>query len=1311
MMGGARVADRFDIIRQAGEGGMSTVFHARDTHTGADVALKVLRIREHANRFAREAQVLAELNDPTIVRYVSHGAVDDCIYLAMEWLEGEDLAARLVRGRLPLAEALVVAERVARALAIAHARGIIHRDVKPSNVFLPGHRIDDAKVLDFGIALWSTQARTRTRPGTVFGTPGYVAPEYARGQSEIDGRVDVFALGCVLFECVTGKATFAGAQPVAVLAKILFEDAPRARSLDPQLPRELDALVARMLARDPAERPADGTAVLGELAALHQQWSGPTAPESVPRLGRVEQRFVAVVLTRTDSSREPLGSTVTTADGVWLAQVAGEHHGRADWLIDGTMVVVVEAAGGNAADHAAQAALCALEIRSRYPTAPMALAIGRVSGSSARAIGEVIDRAVSHLRTESQSSAIRLDDVAAGLLETRFATRRVGETIELEGEHDIVGVARTLLGKPTPCVGRDRELAVLEGYYDECVSETRARAVLVTAPAGTGKSRLAYELVRRIGARAEIWIARGDPMRTGSPFGLLAPLIRRTAGILEGEPLAVTQAKLHTRLARTLDADSLPRITTFLCELVGASDTERLDPQLVLARRNPKLLGEHMRQAWCDWLSAECAAKPVAILLEDLHWGDWPTVKFIEAAMLELEHKPLFVLALARPEIDELFPRLWAQAGAQEMRLGVLSKKACEQLVRRMLGAHADAAAVEALVRQAAGNAFFLEELIRSAAEGNTTALPETVLAVATARLERLSAEARHVLRAASVFGEVFWRGGVLSLVGDATAIQVDALLATLTTQEVVTVRADARFAGETEFAFRHALVREAAYAMLTDADRALGHKLAGGWLEFAGEAQAATLADHFERGGEGARASHWCGRAAAQALEANDFRAALGFAQRALDLGAAGDAVVDLQVIRGKACGGLGMWTDGQAAFSRALDAMSVGERRLAPQRLRNPHERRADILLRMANLSYFAFDLEKMMSHASKVRELLGDGDELPELVAEAIACQAIFAQAAGDLRGAIRLYDEAKARSKGGYFAGEAQLVLSYQWLGDCAAVIARGTPFVDVARRMKDVAALMQSLPHNGLALAGIGRYREAAQIFAEAREIGRRHDTKPLLARALAMSTGFHFDLHDFAGGALLAEEAQEIARSVAFTPTMVSAGIDLLLSHLHRRDVVAADKMLGGLSALVAETGHLGWHGWLFRIRFDHALAEFSLARGDAAEALVRADSVLAQSRDLRPKYEVLARGARARALHLLGRTHDAAAEARTALSRARAMGSPSVVLRTATTLLAIEGDDTTREEVRAVIKHMADCAPEDLRSGFLSSDTLRQLV
>lgn len=259
----------YRIEARVGAGGMGVVFRARDAQ-GTRVAIKLLRqeAARERSRFRREAELLRGISHPNVVRYLDHGVTDEGVdYLVMEWLEGRDLAARLAQGPLPAEGALRLATVIAGALRAAHEAGVVHRDVKPGNVFLAGDDFDAARLLDFGIAKGDLPAHaTLTATGALLGSPQYMAPEQLRGAH--DARTDVYGLGATLFDALTGRAPFVGAHPAAVLLAVATEPPPSLRALRPELNPALDVLVARMLAKDPRDRPRDMHAVLVELADL-----------------------------------------------------------------------------------------------------------------------------------------------------------------------------------------------------------------------------------------------------------------------------------------------------------------------------------------------------------------------------------------------------------------------------------------------------------------------------------------------------------------------------------------------------------------------------------------------------------------------------------------------------------------------------------------------------------------------------------------------------------------------------------------------------------------------------------------------------------------------------------------------------------------------------------------------------------------------------------------------------------------------------------------------------------------------------------
>jgi tetratricopeptide (TPR) repeat protein len=911
------LADRFDIVATAGAGAMGVVYRGHDRHTGQDVAVKVMHPGEDAQaaRFAREARAIAAIAHPAIVRYVAHGMTEIAEpYLVMEWVDGELLSKRLGRGPLGVADAVMVTHRIAEALGAAHARRVVHRDLKPGNVVLVGGRVDQIKVIDFGLVSFGALETQLTVQGMLVGTPAYMSPEQARGSSEVDARSDVYSLGCLVYRALAGRTPSVAEDVRALLAKIALEPPPPLARLRPDVPMALDRLVAQMLSKEPEGRPADGSAVAAELAAIVVDSDAELTIElqahsdmSRGGLTGSERVIVSVAMALPREGAASLS-----------ARVGGDLAGGGAELVplaDGALLLAMRGAGG-AAEQAASAARAALRLRAQLADAPIVLATGRGMRGERVPVGEAIERAAELLRVDVAEGGpsdaprpIRIDGVTAGLLDARFDVRDRGGSLSLVGEREGLEGTRTLLGRPTTCVGRERELGVLTGLFDESVAEPVARAVLVTAPAGVGKSRLRYEFLRQIearGRRTRVLLGSGDPMRAGSPFGLVARAVRRWAGTRDGQPLEAQQRSLARAVEGVVRADAR-RVTRFLGDACGVPFRDDEDAQLRAARRDPMLMGDRVRRAWRDLVGALCDVAPVVLVLEDLHWGDLPSVQLVDTMLRDLADKPLLVLALARPEVDDAFPRLWAERDVQRLTLAPLTRRASERLVRDVLGAAVGRDTVGRIVTLGAGNAFYLEELIRAVAQGAGERLPETVLAMVEARLDTLEPEARRLLRAASVFGEVFWESGVSALLrggsgSDDHRVDVRGWLDVLVSRELVTARGDARFPGERELGFRHALLREAAYAMLTDEDLARGHSLAGAWLEQAGETEAIALAEHFEKASERPRAAAAYARAADQAFAASDFSGTIARVDHALACGSPEASLGALHLLRAEA-------------------------------------------------------------------------------------------------------------------------------------------------------------------------------------------------------------------------------------------------------------------------------------------------------------------------------------------------------------------------------------------------------------------------
>jgi tetratricopeptide (TPR) repeat protein len=250
--------------------------------------------------------------------------------------------------------------------------------------------------------------------------------------------------------------------------------------------------------------------------------------------------------------------------------------------------------------------------------------------------------------------------------------------------------------------------------------------------------------------------------------------------------------------------------------------------------------------------------------------------------------------------------------------------------------------------------------------------------------------------------------------------------------------------------------------------------------------------------------------------------------------------------------------------------------------------------------------------------------------------------------------------------------------------------------------------MTALPNLGLALAATGQYGEAMPTFAEARRLGREYGLDALLARAIAISTGFHNEVFDDEGAEPLSHEARDLARSAGFLPPAVSAGIDLLMSYARQGEIGRTERLVDEVAAAIEETG--GFHGWQWRMRLAAARAEIALLRGEQEEALRWADETIAQSLARgRPKYEIFGLTARAEQRIGLGRTTEAIADLRTAVALARKVGDPALFVRPAAALLPVDGDDALAAEGRAVVNRIASALPDaEMRRRFERAEPVR---
>ena len=955
---GDTISGRFQLEATVGQGGMGCVYRGRDLIDGSTVAVKLLDAQgaEDTRRFLREAQVLASINHPAIVRYRAHGATGDGgLFLAMQWVAGQDLAQRLKQGPLSVGATVDLALTLAEALAEVHELGIVHRDVKPANIIVNGEDRQRTKLVDFGVAHLSAtryQATAFTKTGVIVGTPGYLAPEQVSG-GKVDRRTDVFALGCVLFECLTGRPAFFADSLVALLGRILLEPTPAVDTLCPQVNQPLSALISQMLQKEAAARPQDMPALVSVLRGLRREGATEThAPRSVAVSAR-EYRFVTVVAARAaalqpdttvavvrsvraprhDSraaSSDAAGAVVDHARAGGAAglrrelQTLAERFGLKLAMLPGG-VLVASVLGQTPFEQALHAARFALATQQLLDRASVTVTTGRGELGAGAPVGEAIDRAIARLnRTPLASTAC--DESTARLLRGRFvveADEGGGGRLLVEREPDLE--LRRVLGRLTPFVGRRRELSLLQETFAECGEQGGAAAVLVIAEPGMGKSRLCREFVATSsegGSDPVLLMLRGDPMDRGPAYGVLAHALRRWFAIPAECDQQCRQQRIRDRVAECVSSPEEVRyIAARLGHIVGVSFPEADDPALLAARRDLRLFSEQLQRAFIDWLAAACRRRPRLVVIDDAHWVDAPTLRLFDEALAALDEMPLMILGLARPQLQQRFAGLWQQRQLTEIKLGKLSKKAATELAAAVLGGRRAAAAVGRIVGRADGNPFFLEELMRAGTTGAVGTLPDTVLGTVEARIAGLHREARLVLRAASVFGETFWPQGVQQLIGaHSLSTSVAGWSGALAEEELVVEQAVSRFSGHSQFSFRHGLLREACYAMMSADDRQAGHLQAARWLEDQGDDNALGLAQHYELGAKPSQALPWWIAATRQALLGGDLDGTVAYAERGVACGAAGPQLGELRLRQAEAL----VWKgESRQALDHALQAV----------------------------------------------------------------------------------------------------------------------------------------------------------------------------------------------------------------------------------------------------------------------------------------------------------------------------------------------------------------------------------------------------
>lgn len=879
------LAGRFVIEREVGRGGVGIVYRARDEVTGAPVALKVIAIPgvdagEEA-RFGREGRVLAGLSHRGIVRVVAFGQLDEGQpYVAMEWLEGEDIAQRQKRAPLPFGRALEIAAQVADALEYAHNVGIVHRDIKPSNVILVGSRPDSddwpltAKLVDFGVA--SAEDARLTRTGAIIGTPAYMAPEQARGDAEVDARADIYGLGATLFEMIAGRPPHIGPTPIAILARLVTTPAPRLGEVFPDTPVPLDDLLCQMLATYPEERPSragDVALRLREIASNIEHTSSFTTRAQSADMAPVSMGSLVL------STSKPGGSRLVTsilathvpkgpARGRLIAHLRAR--GAEATELGGDAIVAHLGVKKALGDEAARA--LDLSLRLAKMGARVGVATGRTRIDRTRPTGEVVDRAAA-LARDAQKNQVLADTTTSELARGRFEMQVRADGTSVVGSKV---TAKKEFAGGSPFVGREADLSQVVSAYERCQEDRTPIIVTLTGAPGIGKTRLRREALAQIAAHPSaprIALVRAESFAKSHALGIMADVARGLAGVAKGAALEDAMAATDALLARI--------------ELSGRS-TRDLVARLVANEPLPEAVDARAARdalwiALTDMALRVSKEAALVIALEDAQWADLESLAWLDHLLARAVGHSVFVLATARPTLWRDDPKRFSGRDHVRIELRPLARRTVRAIAKAILGDKANTtegeALVESIAAQAGGSPLFAEELARLAHQGRDAASAPTIEAAIQVHLDALDEDVREAAMKLAVFGLQVWDAGLAAL-GVKNAAE---MMRTLTAAEVVVEQASSRFKETREWAFKHALTREVAYASLGEEQLKELHTEAGLWLAKMGEDDA-TVARHLELGGEPVQAANYLEKAARRALAASALSEAVRLAEKSLD-------------------------------------------------------------------------------------------------------------------------------------------------------------------------------------------------------------------------------------------------------------------------------------------------------------------------------------------------------------------------------------------------------------------------------------------
>ncbi len=932
---------RFELVELLGRGGMGAVFLARDHVLDRTIALKFITAsanapREHVVALTRqEARAAARLNHESITRVFDLDTYQGMPFLVMEHLEGQSLSSVAEGGEFDALRATRIVADVARGLGHAHRLGIIHCDLKPSNIFLT--KDGRAKILDFGLA---TVLRVRGALGgsvassaspAVAGTPRYMSPEQWRGQP-LDGRSDLWALGVIFFELLTGRTPIDSRKISIVQAQLLSpEPLPSVRQLRPDLPSEADELVARALSKDIAQRFGTADEFLDALVGLEVVLSRSLRTSSheqgvdQPR-PRATQRQLSLVSFGLANAASPAGqpdletvsdlvtnfyeicrTVVRQLEGTLLASMSGH-------VLAGFGYPMAHEDDAQRAVRAALLVSDAVRRLERHSAAVATLKIGIHTGHVLVGTGDS-STDLTILQGGAPDVAMWLErEAEPGTIVVSASTAALtGWLFDLAslGTHTPRGAAvpmeqfRVIAQKPvtsrfeqskivqlTPLVGRDDEMQLLGGLWSRALAG-EGQLVLVSGEAGIGKSRLVEALkddvVGKAGTKltAQCWAYFRN-----AAFSPLIEVLQRSIGVAVEDSPAEKLVKLMAFLDPLgLDREHVPLLANLL-----SIPTGNVFPPLNLS---PEVFRLRLIDSLLTILLGIASQSPTLLLVEDLHWSDASTQELLVRLLDRVAGAQMLVVVTFRPEHHHAFP---VRAHLHRIRVTRLRAAASAEMVAlvsrgRVLPGDIRAA----LVERTDGIPLFIEELTRvvveswrpdedeawssAAATALVPTIPTTLNELLLARLDRLAGAGKEVAQLGAVLGREF----TFDLIERTSHLDGERLRGGLMQLVEAGLLRHQEGATSARYVFKHALVQETAYRSILKSQRQQHHLRVAETLarDFAdvGDQQPELLAHHFAEGGAASQAVQFLEKAGDRAVQRSAHTDAISHFRRAIEL------------------------------------------------------------------------------------------------------------------------------------------------------------------------------------------------------------------------------------------------------------------------------------------------------------------------------------------------------------------------------------------------------------------------------------------